>query len=336
MVSANSPSGVPADAISVLSGWYKDYAQQAREIILRHRSSTAKGRAFQVADAAQRIEQIERLARSINANSAGWIARNLPAAARNGRALANKQAEALGVRSDNLVRNEDLIQGSFASIDEDAIKLLAQDAATSLRKSVDSSIDNASRIIRATAENGLSEADIKQIIAGGIVSGMPAATARQLRDQLIRVNNGNIVTINDRDYDAGAYAKMVARTMTREAMVKSHMGRFQQLDIDLVIITGKLSNNWCTAFIGQIFSISGKHPKYPSYSELPGGGAPFHPNCSKGIRPYIEALSTADDTRAGEPSPVVGRLLGVKPKEAQRMFNDLQLLKYTKSRLQPK
>jgi hypothetical protein len=118
---------------------------------------------------------------------------------------------------------------------------------------------------------------------------------------------------------------MVVRTKTREAVVAGRTERFSGLGLDLVAITGRLSDNFCTAFLGQVFSISGKHPKYPPLSSLPGGGPPFHPNCSKGVRPYIEDLATPGQQKAAVPSSAVADLIGKTPAEAQRMFRDLQL-----------
>jgi hypothetical protein len=151
-----------------------------------------------------------------------------------------------------------------------------------------------------------------------------------LRDELRRVNKGNIVTITDRNgkpihFTAQHYAGMVVRTKTREAVVTARNERFTQLGIDTVAIIGRLSDNFCTAFLGQVYSISGKHPKYPALSSLPGGGPPFHPNCSKGVRPFIEALATPGQTKAAEPSPAANRLIGKTPAQAQKMFKDLQL-----------
>gem|GEM_PF-5391913 len=73
--------------------------------------------------------------------------------------------------------------------------------------------------------------------------------------------------------------------------------------------------------------LSGTSRKYPAYDDLPEGGPPFHPRCSKGTRPFVEEYATAEQIeqaqgpRGGDPR----RLLGMSAQAAQRAYKDLQI-----------
>jgi hypothetical protein len=95
---------------------------------------------------------------------------------------------------------------------------------------------------------------------------------------------------------------------------------------------GLVSTHFCTAFLGQVFSLSGKSDKYPAYSELPGGGPPFHPNCSKSTRPFVEELASPAQLEQAEGLDDADKLLGDDPARAQRKFRDLQIHTQQKDR----
>jgi hypothetical protein len=126
-------------------------------------------------------------------------------------------------------------------------------------------------------------------------------------------------------FDVGYYARMVATTKTREATTKARHARLAQQGIDLVVVQGRVSVNFCTAYLNKVFSISGKHPRYPALSSLPGGGPPFHPNCTKSTSPFIEELADPEEIEAGQPDPDLEPLLNVRDRsELQRRFQATQ------------
>lgn len=330
-----SNSGVPQTEAAIVASWYKALADRARAAILNPGGSTDRGQAYNRARAADRMAQLKTLAGQIDKKAGDWIGRRMPQLYKDGRALADQQAIDAGVRPADSVT-----QGSFNLIDSKSLQLLARDTLIDLHKASGGILATAERMLRATADNGLSQADINKIIAGGIVEGVPDATIAALRDELRRVNNGNVVAITTKsggtmNFDAENYAGIVVRTKTREAMVQSRVDRFTELDLDLVSITGKLSKNFCSAYLNQVFSISGKSDKYPPLDSLPGGGPPFHPDCSKSIRPFVEELATDAQKQAAEPDGDVSKLLNVNATQAQRLYQDLQLRTQTKQRISP-
>jgi hypothetical protein len=179
-------------------------------------------------------------------------------------------------------------------------------------------------VLRATAQVGLSEVQIDRVLAGGVIEGKPTDTIRRLREDLERIH-GETVEINGRDYQVRDYASLVVRTKTRQASEVARHERLEELDIDLVSIIGRISAHFCSAFLGEVFSISGKSSQYAALSELPGGGPPFHPNCSKSTRPYIASMASGKQARMAEGLEDADKLIGMTPVEAQRSYRDLQL-----------
>jgi len=93
-----------------------------------------------------------------------------------------------------------------------------------------------------------------------------------------------------REWSMKTYSEMVARTSTRETMLKGTANRLLEHDIDLVEITGGVSEKTCEAcekWVGQVVSLTGKTDGYPTLAEAEDEGL-FHPNC---IHSYAAAIS---------------------------------------------
>jgi hypothetical protein len=95
------------------------------------------------------------------------------------------------------------------------------------------------------------------------------------------------------------------------------------MDINLVTIVGKVSDNFCSAFLGMVFSLDGKSDKYPAYSELPGDGPPFHPSCSKSTRAFVPELATETQLDMADGLDDADKLLGDDTSEAQKKYKSL-------------
>jgi hypothetical protein len=317
---------VPRSQSEVLARLYKDAAAKLKTVVLKPGGRTPESQAFNQAMAVQRASQIDRIVRDLNAGAVNWVRRpgTLKATVADARKLADRQAEEAGVR----VAGSG-VSGSFSLIDEGMVNLFAREIYADLSKASSSMGERAKKVLRDTAQKGLDESKINTILAGGAILGQPVAAIRQLREELRAVHGGTVRIIsrngNPIEFDVGYYAELVARTKTRDASVQARHQRLDELGMDLVEIVGRISGNFCTAFLGQVFSLSGRSTKYPAYSSLPGGGPPFHPNCTKSTRPFVEALAEPSQLDAAEPDADVGKLLGQDATAAQRMFKDLQL-----------
>jgi hypothetical protein len=314
-----SDSGVPADVSKQLADYFVDAAKRLSKTIETPPGMTDNAKAYQRAFAAQRLQQVDAILRPLKVKATQWSTANIPAAAKEGLALAHKQAAEAGVAPKG-----GIVAGSFTVIDRATVQQFAMDTVSDLHRAADSMGDRTKHVLRRQAELGLGNAAINKILAGGVIEGHPTNTIRTLREELRKIH-GDTVEINGKSFEVGYYAEMVARTKTRQATVQARHGRLEALGIDLVAIVGRLSDNFCSAFLGQVFSLSGDHPKYPALSSLPSGGPPFHPNCSKSTRPFVEELASDQQLEAAEGVDEADKLLGKSPADAQRAYKDLQL-----------
>lgn len=91
-----------------------------------------------------------------------------------------------------------------------------------------------------------------------------------------------------RDYKAGKYAEMVARTRLREAASEATVNAAREYDHDLVEIPAKGGScEDCIEIEGQVYSLTGDTPGYPVLTdeERP----PIHPNCRHYLRVTSES-----------------------------------------------
>jgi hypothetical protein len=326
----------PANPSAWLIRQYTDAAARLRDMILHPTGKTAAAQEFRRGRAAQQLQQIDKIVTQLKGSAARFVAVDLAAFYMTGLKSAITQARDAGIRPRSEVRGQksevraaspsaDLFAGSFSLIDRRSIEVLSRDTYNDLSKSIDSMKRNAETVLRHTQQLNLPERDINRILAGGIIEGKPAQAIRQLRDELIRVNDGRMVEVNGRHYDAAKYAKTVVVTKTREAVETARSERLQELGIDLVMVIGRESDNFCSEFLGQVFSLSGKSTKYPALESMPGKGPPFHPNCSKSTRAFVEELATPAQLREAQPTPDTLAMVGMKTTDAQRAYTDLQM-----------
>jgi hypothetical protein len=317
MIPELSNAGIPQATIEELQAIYEAAAQRMAAIVLEPGNSAAK-----IARAHQLAAQIDQVQLQLKQYAAKWTGDAISSSMANGISTANKQAIALGLDVDPVS-----LKGSFALIDHGTAMLFAKDTAADLFKAADNMGERAKRVLHATSQRGLDEKDINRILAGGAIDGTPRETIAQLREALEAVHGGKVpIRCRDgsiREYDSGYYAQMVARTKTRQATVQSRHDQLQSMGLDLVAIVGRISANFCTAYLGQVYSISGKSDKYPALDELPSDGPPFHPNCSKSTRPFVEALASEKELSQAEGDDDQDQMLGIDPATAQKRFNAL-------------
>ena len=335
MTNELSNSGIPQDRVAVLVAIYREAAVKLRGILLAPPGKTDKSRVWSQSRASEQLHQVEQLIVNLQHSAAAWIGDS-----RDGspgpvhQAVADGIARGITQAKEAGVDQGDGLRGSFSRIDRRTVELFAQEIYADLKKGAVGMGESAKKVLRQTAQLKLPESDLDKILAGGVIAGKPAETIRTLREAL-QVVHGDTVTIQDKNgdlihYPAGYYASLVVRTKTREATVHARHDRLEALDLDLVSIIGRISKNFCTAFLGQVFSLGGKSSKYPSYANLPNGGAPFHPNCSKSTRPFIEELASGKQLEMAEGHADADQLLGDDSATAQRKFKDLQLYQQVK------
>jgi hypothetical protein len=158
------------------------------------------------------------------------------------------------------------------------------------------------------------ETAVNTAIARGILSGDPRITDRAIREIFADPNSpeaesyrklGNRqITVGKATMSVGQYAATVTRTRMREATVTARHERLAWLGVNLVQITGRNSANFCTAFLGLVCSLDGFSGEVNGVTviplaSLPGGGPPFHPNCSKGTAAFVASVVSPARLSAG-------------------------------------
>lgn len=321
--------GTPETVVTVLSRLYDQVGDDLRRMILKPTGGTQSGRDFRMARAQQLISQIERMKRNLDQASGQWVGEKLPKAYDAGQELGSRQAL---VADPLLAPKVAEISGSFSVIDERALLVLARETLIDLNRASGLMADRATRLIRATAQRNLSEVQINTIISRGIIEGDPRAAIADLRNELILVNNGQMVPVPTKNGDvinmtADHYSKLIVRTKTRAATTIARHERLQLAGLDLVAVIGPEVDDFCEAFLGQVFSLSGTSSVYPSIRSLPGlyPSPPFHPNCRHTTRPFIEHLATPAQLKLAKGIADASKLLGKDMATAQRLYLNLQI-----------
>lgn len=215
-----------------------------------------------------------------------WVEKEIPQRYLDGSNVALQDLRALDV---------DLSKStSFAVINREAIEALVDETALNFAQGITALSRNARRILNDTLKQQLNF-----IIAQGKLTG---ATRKAISDSLkIRLQEEGIQSIRDRagrNWTFDRYTEMLARTKSVEARNQGLVNRMLGSGYDLVQVTNHGSDHpACAKYEGQILSVSGQTPGYPTLEQALGDGL-FHPNCKHAmnvIHPELAKLTTAYD-----------------------------------------
>jgi hypothetical protein len=200
----------------------------------------------------------------------------------------------------------------------EAIQVLVNDMQDTLADASESIAKNFRRVTRRTQLSRIADKKIAENIAESLVTGETrrAVTKNIIKTLKTELDDGMVV-INGRRYDPAKYAKMVARTKTREAVTAGTVNEMIEAGEDLVMVTRHGAKDGCQFYEGRVFSISGGSEKYASLDELPNGGPPFHPNCRHNIAPYVDDLASRTEKKRGADMPE--KYLGKPYKDVEKM-----------------
>lgn len=322
------PLPSPLAPAQILAGYFADATRQLAAALTTPKGRTPSAQAFNRQRSASILNQIDRIRQRLNLDLSNWVSESIRPAYQQGIKDAIRLAREVGIRG-----RGGILGGATTRIDVAPLQLVARDTADDLLRASSATFDRASKLLRATAENGLTNADINKAIARGIITGERAEVVRSLRDDFRAVSNGKLVIINKNgdpmEYDPGEYAELVFLNRSREANTAARTEAWASSGVDLVRVDGRITKRFCSAYVGQVFSLSGAHPKYPPFSRLPR--FPMHVRCSKTVAPFDVELATPAQLRRAEPSADVAKMLETRDTQAlARRFTDLQL--YTQVR----
>lgn len=143
------------------------------------------------------------------------------------------------------------------------------------------------RFLRMTQQQAIKDRKVSQAVADGLIEGTPKSVKNELLTALQKkIGNDQFIEVNGKQWNAEAYAEMVARTRLREAQSTATINQAQEMGIDLIRVSDHGDTDpSCDLYAGRVFSISGTSKEYPPLTEFP----PFHPNCIHTINPFIPA-----------------------------------------------
>jgi ADP-ribosyltransferase exoenzyme len=299
-------------------------ARRCRQIILNPPGKTDARKSWNASQAAAKIASIERELKALNLAASIRIPSSLQPRFDRGLEDADKQLRAAGVLADG-----DPIKGSFAMVSSDRAKILVRNTMGDVAKAGKTTIDETRKTSRKIHALGLNDKDIKTLLAGGTIEGIPKHTLAELRKrcQAVADKDGKLWVVNKHgeamSFDPQTYADLVFQTANAEAVNIATQERLKSKGINYVKIIGSNSANFCTAFVGKVYYIGeGTDPLglYPHIRELPRGGAPFHPRCTKRYVAFIPKLATRKEIEQAKPNDETKRLHGVGRDEAQQRY----------------
>ena len=104
------------------------------------------------------------------------------------------------------------------------------------------------------------------------------------------------------------YANLVARTKTRQAVTLARRAKLLEHDQPLVRVTlnKPLTDDACWLYIGKVFALTEAASRefgVPHVNQLPGGGTPFHPNCTHNEMGFFIEAAKGEVKRLGLQRP---------------------------------
>ena len=130
--------------------------------------------------------------------------------------------------------------------------------------------------------------------------------------------DGGRIRVGGTTFRIDDYAKLVARTMTRDAVSRGTEQRTVANGLDLLEISSRRGvDDSCLVFEGLIVSVTGETEGAPLLRDLPRGGTPFHPNCTHVGAPRSAELMSPKEFR--EKTRIKKRYLGKTWRELEQI-----------------
>ncbi len=240
-------------------------------------------------------QRVDSLVHKLNVYASRWSREAVRQAYKDGLKVGIIRMDILGLKPNKLFNK---------SIHTKTIEIFASDTFDVFIKSNASIMTNLEALILAmkNAQERLlefqawdmrNEQVISNLLDDLIMEGQSRQAARKkiLEHFANIMGSGNFININGRNYDLKKYSKMVARTRLRRTQSEAAVNLAHQYETDLVEISSHgttCASNICQEYEGNVYSLEGKTPGYPTLPEYP----PFHPNCEHSMFPTSqEALA---------------------------------------------
>jgi hypothetical protein len=277
--------------LDLLVGIYAEAGQRLRRLLdnLLIEDGPRKFLVYQ-----QILRQLEKLRSSTDA----WSDRYVTEFVREAQRGAIPSLEAIGAITPQL----------GATVPTRAVRALSRALTGDLGKAISSVQALAHRIFRPLAlerEFPALALQARREVAVGLAGAEATQPIRKRIAEMLREKfSDGIVTVVAKNgrrlaFPLDFYAGMVASATKAQAHTFATLEQAKEADHDLVRVTPNPSTigDWCDAYRGRVYSISGGHPTFPPLSSLPNGGPPFHPWCRHGLGIYVPDLNTAIENK---------------------------------------
>lgn len=163
-----------------------------------------------------------------------------------------------------------------------------QDAAAALADNLASSLNDAAELVGRKVEDVFRSVGLKQTALGVIQGNTRLEVSKAIVDDLLHEGVTGFVDNGGRRWTLESYAKMAARTTTREAASAGTANRMDELDLKLITISDHgTTTELCKEYEGKTFALPGETVEgYETIDQLP----PFHPNCEHTAGAALENL----------------------------------------------
>lgn len=167
-----------------------------------------------------------------------------------------------------------------------AMTAIHQEQVAVIQNSVVNSLHYANGGIGRSIEDAYRQASLKALQEGMIGGQTGTEVSKSFLADLKERGITSFVDKSGRSWDMTSYADMVARTNTMEASKQATYNQMLEADRDLVQVSDHGEPcEVCEPWEGEVLSLSGENPNYPSVSEAEADGL-FHPNCLHDLLPY--------------------------------------------------
>jgi hypothetical protein len=240
----------------------------------------------------QVLVQIEKELAALGVDTGKWVETNIPLQYRMGMQNAITQLKTL----DFLPLDTEAL---FTTINRQAVAAMIDDTSRSFADA----LTTVGRSVK-NIQSDMFQQEIKARLAEGTITGETRKSIQA--DIKQKIQDQGITALKDkagRDWSLDRYAEMLARTKLAEARNTGLTNKMLENSNDLVQVSSNGSSHpACADWEGQILSITGQTPDYPTVDEAEADGL-FHPNCQhtiNAIEPDLAERTYGYDPDTGE------------------------------------
>lgn len=258
--------------------------QSYKEVVAEIESATD----FGVANRKAILGQIEKILTETGTDVQTFIEKELPGMYEVGADEAVKQLKNVGAKV--------AVSEGFNRVHKTAIAALIDDTSRAFGESLTGVSRSANLLLGKATREQITFKMAKGMTAGESLQDVRKTIKGVLKEQgldALKDKSGRTWTLD-------RYAEMLFRTKAVEARNRGLINRVLENGFDLVQVSSHLTScELCAPWQGQILSMTGETPGYPTVAEAEADGL-FHPNCRHAINTIIPGLARETKSYSAE------------------------------------